>query len=144
MSGTIDTGVIGPIRASHIGDLISLAEETGLSPWTANNYLDELRNPRAIMLRLASDDNTTVGFIVGRLVAGSEGPRPDAEIYNIAVWSDQQRKGHGQAMLDAFVSICRDHAVSSIWLEFDSTRKTVSSTFKRVRVFTKTRVKTAL
>ena len=37
---------IGSIRASHIADLIRIGEETNLSPWTANSYVEELKNPR--------------------------------------------------------------------------------------------------
>src|ERR1700752_2882807 len=110
---------IGPIRTTHISDLIRLGEDTDLSPWTANNYLEELQNPQAIMLRLSDeDDNATCGFIVGRLVSGSESiARPDAEIYNIAIWPDRQGKGHGQKLFDGFVAVCRERLVTSIWLE---------------------------
>lgn len=110
---------IGPVRASHVRDLIRLGEETDLSPWTANNYLDELQNPNAIMLRLADDDdNSTCGFIVGRRVTGSERlGRPDAEIYNIAVRPVRQRQGHGQKLFDGFADAARKMLVANIWLE---------------------------
>ena len=109
---------VGSIRASHIADLIRLGEETSLSPWTANNYLAELQNPRAIMLRLAGDDNSTCGFIVGRLVSGRETvTRPDAEIYNIAVRPDLQGQGYGQILFDGFADACREKLVTNIWLE---------------------------
>lgn len=109
---------IGLIRASHIADLISIGEETNLSQWTASNYLEELKNPRAIMRRLAGDDNSTLGFVVGRLVTGNEvETRPDAEIYNIAVRLDQQGQGYGQQLFEVFAKTCRETLVTSIWLE---------------------------
>jgi ribosomal-protein-alanine N-acetyltransferase len=110
---------IGAIRPSHVSELIRLGEATDLSPWTASNYLEELQNPHAIMLRLADeDDNSTCGFIVGRLVTGSEiVTRPDAEIYNIAVRPDRQGNGHGQELFDEFAATCRERLVANIWLE---------------------------
>jgi len=110
---------IRAVEVANIGELIRIGEETKLSPWTAQNYLDELKNDNAIMLRLISDDdNTLIGFVVGRLVLGGEsGPTLDAEIYNIAVVELEQRKGCGQRLFDAFVDKCRDSGVANIWLE---------------------------
>lgn len=109
---------IRPVEAAHIADLISIGEETHLSPWTAQNYLDELKNESSVMLRLVADDNSIIGFVVGRLVAGGEiSPRPDAEIYNIAVIEAEQRKGCGQTLFDGFAAICNTRNVANIWLE---------------------------
>jgi len=109
---------IRPVEAAHIGDLIRIGEETNLSPWTAESYLDEIKNPSAVLLRLISDDNTTLGFVVGRTIAGGEVEiEREAEIYNIAVVEIDQRKGCGQKLFDAFCQICRDNEVTNIWLE---------------------------
>jgi ribosomal-protein-alanine N-acetyltransferase len=95
-----------------------IADETNLSPWSAQNYLDELKNPDAIMLRLVADDNSTLGFVVGRTVIGGKiETQVDAEIYNIAVTCDDQGKGHGQALFDAFVATCGEKKAGQIWLE---------------------------
>jgi ribosomal-protein-alanine N-acetyltransferase len=109
---------VRPVEASHIADLMRIADETNLSPWSAQNYLDELKNPDAIMLRLVADDNSTLGFVVGRIVTGGQiETRLDAEIYNIAVTRDGQGKGHGQALFDAFIATCGERNVVQIWLE---------------------------
>ena len=106
------------VEASRIGDLIRIGEETKLSPWTANSYVEELKNPNAIILRLAGEDNSTLGFIVGRMVPGGEiEMRLDAEIYNIAVGEEHQRRGYGQQLFDAFAGICHERRSSNIWLE---------------------------
>lgn len=109
---------IRQIDCTHIADLIRIADDTNLNRWTAQHYLDELKNPVAIMLRLESDDITTVGFIVGRVVAGpSDDLAVDAEIYNIGVAPAFQRSGFGQSLMDAFFDNCRRSEVSRIWLE---------------------------
>ena len=69
-------------------------------------------------LRMISERNATIGFVVGRLiVAGETVERTDAEIYNIAVVTPEQRRGCGQSLFDAFCERCRKRDVSNIWLE---------------------------
>jgi ribosomal-protein-alanine N-acetyltransferase len=109
---------IRPVEAAHIGDLIRIGEETNLSPWTAQSYLEELKNVAAIMRRLVAHDNSTIGFIVGRIVVGGDvDTQLDAEIYNIAVSGTQQRTGCGQILFDAFVDACKEREVRNLWLE---------------------------
>jgi [ribosomal protein S18]-alanine N-acetyltransferase len=106
------------VEASHIADMMRIADETNLSPWSAQNYLDELKNPDAIMLRLVADDNSTLGFVVGRVVIGGQiEAQVNAEIYNIAVAREDQGKGHGQSLFDAFVDACGQRDVVQVWLE---------------------------
>jgi ribosomal-protein-alanine N-acetyltransferase len=106
------------VECSHIADLIRIGEETNLSAWSAQSYVDEIRNPASIMLRLVSSENTTVGFIVGRIVDGGHvATCKDAEIYNIAVNAPDQCKGHGQSLLDAFLDKCSTNNVENVWLE---------------------------
>ena len=109
---------IRPVEASHIADLIRIADETNLSAWTAQNYLDELQITDSIMLRLESAANDTIGFIVGRIVQGGTIETAiDAEIYNVAIVESEQKKGLGQRLFDAFVVKCRQIGVGNIWLE---------------------------
>lgn len=107
-----------PVETSHIAELIRIADETNLSHWSAQNYLEEMKNADAILLRLVSTENKTIGFIVGRIVQGGEiEPQIDAEIYNVAITSDLQNQGLGQALFDAFCDECRLRNVITIWLE---------------------------
>lgn len=109
---------IRPVETSHIGEMIRIGEETNLSPWSAQSYIDEMKNPAAIMLRLVDEENAIVGFVVGRIILGGEiETRLDAEIYNIAVTEQNQRHGCGQRLFDEFVQKCREKLVASIWLE---------------------------
>lgn len=115
---------IRPVESAHIADLIRIGEETNLSPWSAESYLDELKNPVAVVLRLIADDNSTIGFVVGRKVlSGDIETQQDAEIYNIAVTEKEQGKGCGQRLFDAFAAICHDDNVENIWLEVRESNK---------------------
>lgn len=109
---------IKQISTREIADLIALGELVGLSPWTAQNYLDELKNPHSILLRLESDNNSSIGFIVGRLVPAVDSDiNIDAEIYNIAIDPAERRRGYGDALLAEFISRCSQQGVRYIWLE---------------------------
>jgi len=108
---------IRPVEAAHIAALIELGTETGLSPWAAHDYLAELKDKNSIMLRLETETNSTIGFIVGRLITAADAVAVDAEIYNIAVSPGHQREGNGQFLFDAFLSKCREYEVRRIWLE---------------------------
>ncbi len=109
---------VRPVDSSHIADLIRIADETNLSPWSAQSYLDEMKNPDAVLLRLESGDNRTVGFVVGRIILGGLiEARTDAEVYNIAVIEPLQKRGLGQVLLDAFLAACRERSAVQVWLE---------------------------
>jgi ribosomal-protein-alanine N-acetyltransferase len=102
----------------HVAELIRIGEETNLSPWSAQSYLEEMKNRNAILLRSVNENNQTIGFVVGRLVmAGDTVVRTDAEIYNIAVILTEQRRGCGQSLFDAFRANCEKREVTNIWLE---------------------------
>ena len=119
---------IRPVEASHIADLIRIGDETHLSRWTAENYLDEMKNPSAIMLRLIDEENVTIGFVVGRTVLGGESETQlDAEIYNIAIDTGQQGNGYGQLLFEEFLNVCRSRGVTNIWLEVrESNQKAIA------------------
>jgi ribosomal-protein-alanine N-acetyltransferase len=109
---------IRPIEASHIAELIRIGEETNLSHWSAQSYLDEIKNPDSVMLCLIGAENSTIGFVVGRFVmAGESETSTDAEIYNIAITKEEQRKGFGQFLFNAFIAMCLKKNTANVWLE---------------------------
>jgi ribosomal-protein-alanine N-acetyltransferase len=109
---------IRPIEPAHIADLMRIADETNLNHWSAAGYLEEIKNPHSIMLRLADEENQTIGFVVGRMVASNDNEfAVDAEIYNIGVTEPLLGRGLGQMLLDSFTDKCRAAGVRAIWLE---------------------------
>ena len=131
---------VRPVEAAHIADLIRIGEETNLSRWSAQSYIDEIKNPHSLMLRLVGEDNSTIGFVVGRLVIGGMIEAVmDAEIYNIAVTASQQRKGFGHVLFDAFLQECLKREAENIWLEVrESNEKAIkfyeTNGFERVQI----------
>lgn len=113
--GSQDHNDIYQVKAadpSHISELIMIGNETGLSPWSAQNYLDEMKREDSVILKISDDNNQTSGFICGR-IPHSE-PK-EAEIFNIAV--SPEFRGKGQLLLDEFLAICGRRKVRKIWLE---------------------------
>ncbi len=109
---------IKPITTREIAELIALGEAAGLSPWSAQNYVDELKAPNSILLRLESENNSSIGFIVGRLVPAVDNDTDiDAEICNIAVEPSARKRGFGDNLLEEFVAKCVQNNVRHIWLE---------------------------
>ena len=120
------------VESCHIAELIRIGEETRLSPWTAQNYFDELKNPHAVMLRLVDDENRTIGFVVGRItLAGDVDISTEGEIYNIAVIESEQNRGRGQILFDAFSEICRERKVCNVWLEVRESNATAIRFYER-------------
>jgi len=129
----IDTSArIRQVEASHIGDLMHIADETNLSHWSAQSYVAEMKNPAAIMLRLVAGDNSTIGFVVGRLVRGGAiEAHLEAEIYNIAVTASEHRRGHGQSLFDAFEAVCIEKEAATIWLEVRESNQTAIAFYEK-------------
>lgn len=106
------------VDAANISDLIRIADETNLSHWSAQSYLEEIKNPSSIMLRLVDEANLTQGFVVGRIIPGGEIETTlEAEIYNIAVTQSDQRRGLGQILFEHFRDACIRKNAANIWLE---------------------------
>ena len=104
--------LIRTVNPSDISELERIAEESRLSPWTQQGYIDEIMRPDSIFLLAETADNEIMGFIVGRIVPG-----PEAEIYNIAVSKKARRQGTGNGLLAEFISRCKALKVENIWLE---------------------------
>lgn len=119
ISPDTDTNLrIRPVETANIGDLIRIADETNLSHWSAQSYLEEMKNPSSIMFRLVDEDNSTRGFVVGRIIPGGVIETTlEAEIYNIAVTIQEHGRGRGQILFNAFREACIEQKAANIWLE---------------------------
>jgi [ribosomal protein S18]-alanine N-acetyltransferase len=123
---------IQPIRSEDIGDVIAIAEECGLSPWSLNDYLEESKRNDATLLRLQDKSAATIGFLVGRRVmSASSETHFDAEIYNIGVRLPYQRSGCGTILLEEFLKRCGSEMVETVWLDVRISNRGAVSFYKR-------------
>lgn len=96
---------------------LAIAAELGLSPWTLDDYREELVR-RDSEMSAAVVGSKLAGFIVGRRVpSAGDGGEWDAEIYNIGVSREFQHAGIGSRLMAGFIEGCRDAAVREIWLD---------------------------
>jgi len=106
------------IRTEDIESLLEIADDGDLSPWSRQNFVEELSRDDAIMILAASEAVAVEGFIIGRLTPGDGKDRPfEAEIYNIGVRKQSRRAGVGKMLLNAFIERCRSANAGRIWLE---------------------------
>lgn len=106
------------IGRDDLAAIVQIAQESGLSSWSGNDYMDEISRDDSIMLRLETDTGETIGFLVGRRVISSSAEDEfDAEIYNIAVKRGFRGHGGGTALLQKFLDHARRKAVQNVWLD---------------------------
>lgn len=112
---------IEPFTEKHRNSALAIALDTGLSPWSLNDYDAELRRSDSVMLAAVADGET-VGFIVGRRVPGMR-EAPDVEIYNIGVAPAFQRSGVGGGLMAEFLRRSVGAGVDQAWLEVRAANK---------------------
>jgi [ribosomal protein S18]-alanine N-acetyltransferase len=115
------------ITASDIGELLEIADECGLGPWSRQNFADELARDDSILLLSRIESGKVIGFLVGRVIAGSA----EGEINNIAVTPEFRRRGLGKLLLDEFLKRCIRGGVDKIWLEVRSLNASAIAFYKR-------------
>jgi ribosomal-protein-alanine N-acetyltransferase len=124
---------IKPIKTNDIAALIDIAAECRLSPWSRRNFLDELQRTDAIMMRVESVEQATVGFLVGRIVSNGDGVHPyDAEIYNIGIQERARRQGLGRLLMAEFLSRCTKSNVKDVWLDVRLSNRGAIAFYERV------------
>jgi ribosomal-protein-alanine N-acetyltransferase len=115
---------IEPLRPDRIPGVMSIHTECGLSDWSEQGYLDELERPDSIGFGAVIDDELS-GFIVGRAVS------EEAEVNNIGVSPSYRCHGVGSALLDAFLTTCKNRGVNTVWLEVRVSNQTAIDFYER-------------
>jgi len=124
----IKSGEITVLRASerHVSAVIGIADEAGLSHWSAEDYLLETVRHDSIFLVAETPSGEAIGFIVGRVVPG-ENERSISEIYNTAVIGQFRRSGIGSKLLSRFVQLSVRQGAHEVVLEVRSQNTTAQN-----------------
>ena len=93
-----------------------LEVESGLSPWTKQDYLKEIERSDGICISATSGRNKLVGFGIARITPADkfEGV---ADIYNICVSREVRRNGIGRLILGRILEVVSRQRISTIWLD---------------------------
>lgn len=104
---------IARMRESHLSEVFKIAQENNLSYWNPEDYRAETARKDSCCLISEDQDKYVTGFLVARLIM-TEGC---AELYNIAVRGNHQRKGIGESLLTTFINQCAINGLGQINLE---------------------------
>lgn len=107
---------IRTLRSSDVDAVYQFSEDLGLSRWSRSDLFEELGHSESCML-LAELEQQPVGFIIGRKIPGNDEGSFDAEIYNIGVVTQCQKRGTGGELIDRFLKWAKANKVVNVWLE---------------------------
>jgi ribosomal-protein-alanine N-acetyltransferase len=111
-SETLPLFIIRSMTTADAPIVFQIADESGLSFWSVDDYTNEVEREDSIDLA-AVLDNLIIGFIIMRFVSTNE-----AEIYNIAVNANARKSGCGSLLLSSAVSrALQNSALKTVWLE---------------------------
>lgn len=101
-----------PMTLAHLDAVMAIEVEAYPFPWTRGNFIDSLASgyPSRVLFDGGRRDR-----VIGYFVA-MEGV-DELHLLNLTVAPPEQGCGHGRAMLDALVSMCRDLHAPQLWLE---------------------------
>jgi [ribosomal protein S18]-alanine N-acetyltransferase len=107
--------VIRAMARADIDRVIEIAQGLLHAPrWTREAYeaaVDATKEPRRIALVAEAPNKIVAGFTVSLLIG------PDAELETIAVATERQRQGIGQALIHALLEAVRRQRVTKVLLE---------------------------
>jgi ribosomal-protein-alanine acetyltransferase len=134
------------VTASHLNQIEQISRKCRLSLWTANDYKEELLREDTFNLGcIENNSKEMIGFLFARLIKKqihslsnnvissletyennkdinhSENSKNDehdvAEILNIAVLPEHQKRGVGQIIFNTLIDFCVINKINMIWLE---------------------------
>ena len=93
-----------------------IAQESGLSPWTREDYMFEISQPESIAL-VAKNHLQLYGFILARLITSNN----CIELYNLAVLSQFRRLKIATRLFQNLYNYLSIHDLHNIYLEVRET-----------------------
>lgn len=105
------------MKASDIPDIMQIEKECFNEPWTADNFLYELRKKVAHNWVVLCDNKPCAYMCFWEI--GSE-----LQLNNIAVRKDVRRQGIAQKLLDRMIQYASDQHIKSITLEVSEQNRT--------------------
>lgn len=103
---------ISEMAREELPFILRTQNDLGLSSWSFEDYIKELGRDDSISL-VAKENNLPKGFIIMRLIM----PDNEAEIYNVGVNINVQRRGFGKSLLSEALKICFNKNIKTVWLE---------------------------
>ncbi|HLA96752.1 MAG TPA: GNAT family N-acetyltransferase [Pyrinomonadaceae bacterium] len=122
------------MTAGDVPDVLRIANETGLAPWSEDDYLEELKRSDSIALVLKIDKSSIArGFAVMRLITinNSISISSSIDLLNIAIAKGHKRKRLGSTLLLETIRIAKTTAPTTIWLEVRCSNEAAIAFYKK-------------
>jgi len=102
--------MIRPMKSQDIKDILHIEEVAFSVPWTENDFISELTNPRAHYL-VFEEKGKLIGY------AGFWQVFEEGHITNIAIEPAFQRRGFGKKLIEAMLNYARSIHIEQVTLE---------------------------
>lgn len=103
--------VIRKLTVDYIEQVIKIAQETGLTNWSAESYIKVLNKEETSGFLIIINEKV-IGFILLRVLLD------EVEILNFSISEAYQKKGFGKTLFDAAVQdVKKSWKAENIWLE---------------------------
>lgn len=93
-----------------LGDIIDIEKASFSDPWSETALLSSITGPYCLTAA-ARKDGRVIGYIMGTALY------EDCEITNVAVLPEYRSQGAARAMMERFLSLCRERSVERVLLE---------------------------
>ena len=103
-------GLIRLMQEGDITDIVELEHLSFASPWSADSFRQELKNPLAFYL-VWELEGKVVGYCGAWVLLG------EAQITNVAIHPKHQRKGAGRRLLKSFLEKLNEKECHLVTLE---------------------------
>lgn len=127
MSARLAPGAPAALRPMTVQDLDTvMAVETGAYsfPWTRGNFIDSLAAGYHAQV-LDDPEEGVIGYFVAMAGVG------EMHLLNLTVAPACQRRGHGAALLEALVALCRELELLMLWLEVRESNHGARALYRR-------------
>ncbi len=102
--------MIVPMHESHIAQIAALEQLCFSDPWSENSVRSELSNPLSLWL-VAEEGDKVIGYV------GSQSVPPEADVMNLAVAPDYQKKGIGRKLMTELIAELHSRGMNALFLE---------------------------
>ncbi len=124
------------MQQADLPQVVAIASEVNLGIWRVDDYKEELDRKDSYLLA-AKRHRTVIGFIAVRFTLADSSDKSifsGADIINIGVLKNYQRKGIGSLLLNEFLINAEKLKIKTVWLEVRESN-TEAQSFYRLNGF---------
>ena len=95
---------------NDIDSIVLIEQQNSHNPWSENQLIESIQNPTNLCCSI-STNNQIIGFLMAMPALDT------ADILNISINKDYQRKGYGKKLLHNLIKKLKDRAIGQLILE---------------------------